>query len=46
MIHQQVPIIYLWDLKAVYACNSALKVGPDAISQPYPNVIRFYYITL
>ncbi len=45
MIHQQVPIIYLWDLKAVYACNSALKVGPDAISQPYPNVIRFYYIT-
>jgi peptide/nickel transport system substrate-binding protein len=46
MIHDQAPIIYLWDLKAVYAANSKLKIGPDAISQPYPNVIRVYYITL
>ena len=46
MIHDQAPIIYLWDLKAVYAANAKLKIGPDAISQPYPNVIRVYYITL
>jgi peptide/nickel transport system substrate-binding protein len=46
MIHDQVPIIYLWDLKAVYAASTKLQIGPDAISEPYPMVIRVYYITL
>ncbi len=46
MIHDQAPIIYLWDQKAVFAASTALKIGPNAVSQLYPNVIRVYYITL
>jgi peptide/nickel transport system substrate-binding protein len=46
MVHDQVPMIFVWDFKSVTAWNSKLKFGPMAQNMFYPPVIRYYYVTL